>query len=114
MDNENRKPKDSKLAFLEKAVWKRGQEIITVLLTDENGRRQKVAHIFYQYSKEHEKSVYVTSDAKGNGMLPPTTNLYDLKKQIITIEAHLAKKLRDQQIEKAREHGTGREEGRER
>lgn len=102
MNDENKKRKDSKLLFLEKAIWKAGSEIISVLLTDEHGRRHRVAHIFLEKNREDKKKSFVTCDAKGETIISPSDNLYDVKKKIIEMEPELKAKLRAQQLEHGR------------
>lgn len=109
MQPEKEKKKDSKLLFLEKATWKRGREIITVLLVDEHGRKHNIAHIYLEYSKELGKRAFVVSDAKGMGILPPSENLYELKKKLIALEPHLAQTLKERLLAQARERGGGKE-----
>lgn len=109
MQPENNKPKESKLFFLEKASWRQGQEIITVLLADEHGRKHNVAHIYLQYSKEPVKKAFVVSDAKGMGMLPPSDDLAGLKKMLIALEPHLKEKLKTQQLNNTRSKNSSNE-----
>lgn len=80
--------KDSKILFLEKATWKYGAEIITVLLPDENGKKRRVAHIYMikDPNVTPRTKMFKCTDSKGNEIVEQDANLYKLKKKIIEIE----------------------------
>lgn len=107
---------DSRLSFVEKVARKKGQEIVTALYMTMDRKQKAVAHIYLDIEKESQTELFVSYDAKGAELFPPTEDLDDLKYRIVEIEAELARVLaqheRDQH--KEREQRNGRSGGLER
>ncbi len=93
----------SRMYFLEKPAYKRGQEIITVRIATLEGKQKPVAHIYLDFHKENKRPVYISCDAKGNEIFPQTQDIHELKKQFKEHERELSLKMETQEKSRSME-----------
>ena len=90
---QNAPKKESKMLFLEQAQWKKGQAIITILVTRNGNIQEPVGFIYLHEYDENKKPVFISYDAGGNEIFPKSGNLYQLKLEYRAREEELIKKM---------------------
>lgn len=97
MNTQNNEPKHerkipSQMEYRERAHWKVGEDIITIVGGEE---KQPIAFIKLEKYDENKKPVFSCRDVEGNVLAENTTNLYELKRDLKDKEIALTKAMRE-------------------
>jgi hypothetical protein len=100
MDTQNDKPKHqrtipSEMEYHEKAHWKVGEDIITVVGGKE---KQPIAFIRLEKYDENKKPILSCRDLDGNALAENTSNLYELKRDLKDKEIELTEAMRKKEL----------------
>jgi len=81
MKAQNQTPKQKsseKVVFIEYSTARKGQHFMAVMVD-----KKVIARVYREYDTEKKRMIYTAKDREGKEVLPPTENLYLLKKHFI-------------------------------
>lgn len=98
--NETQKPINSKMYFIEKAYWKKGENFMTVAVEDIDRSLIPVGYIRLDGYDVNERPVFSSRDLAGKELYERTANLYQLKRKFRDSEKELTHAMQEYTISK--------------
>jgi hypothetical protein len=94
----NKRNNESKMYFIEPAVWKKGEVIMTVAVGEKEQLKSPVGYIILDGYNENERPVFSSRDLEGHVIFETTVNLYQLKRLFRDNEAALTQAMEEYEI----------------
>ncbi len=105
-ENKNQINNESKMYFIEKAQWKKGEDILTIVVGEKNEDRDVVGYVRLEGYDENKKPILISTGLDGNELFPVSNNLFEVKKQFKDNEKRLTQVMEEyehEQTEKVEE-----------
>ncbi len=88
-EEQNQPINESKMYFIEKAAWKKGEEMMTVVVGEKDESKNVVGYVRLEGYDANRKPILISTDVDGKELFPASNNLFELKKQFKDNERRL-------------------------